>query len=759
MTIKIIKACILFICIVPFTSIAQDETTVLDEAVVVSAKEGQALRRLPTSVSLISSKQIEREKIEGIRDLSTYVPNLFIPDYGSKYTSAIYIRGVGSRLGNSAIGMYVDNVPYLDKTSFDFDFFDISHIEVLRGPQGTLYGRNSMGGLINVYTLSPWDFQGTKVKFSAGSHGLLQAKLTHYMKVNEKFAFSLGGNYSASGGFYKNENADYKPKYFNMGSIIFSDKYKSNDVGAMQSASLRANVGWKPTDRLSFNYIGSFEYTDQNGYAYGKYNFDTNLPDTINYNDLDYYKRNVLNNSLRFEYKGDKFAIASTTGHQYLKDSLILDQDFTPASVFTLIQDQKLNAINEEITIRSTTSNNFQWVAGVSGFYQNLKTGSEVIFKEVGVAMIQENINNAMPLPLTINSETIPVFGTYTTKNYGFAAFLQPTLNNFLTKGLSISTGVRFDYEKATLDHYTNSEFNYTVRMGPNVITQDKYDTIYGSEKMDFTQILPKFSVRYEKGNNVFYAAVSKGYKAGGYNLQMFSDLIETKMRNIRPIELDIQKSTSFKPEYSWNYEVGGRFSFWDHKLNVGLTFFLLDISDQQIAEFAPNGQGRMIKNAGESESKGIEFDANIHPCKGLRFALNYGFTDSKFTEYTEMQRDSTFIDYSGKYVPFIPKHTFSVSADYTVELKKAFINRITFSVQYSGAGKIYWTEANDVSQKYYSLLNGKISFEKDNCILSIWGRNLLDTDYTTFYFKTFGNSFGQLGKPVHFGVDLNIKF
>jgi outer membrane receptor protein involved in Fe transport len=739
----------------------QDETIVLDE-VVVSSKEGQELKKIPASVSILSSTAIERENVSGLRGLSALVPNLFIPDYGSKYTSAIYIRGVGSRMGNSAVGMYVDNVPYLDKTSFDFDFFDIKRVEVLRGPQGTLYGRNSMGGLINIYTLSPWDYQGTRAKLSAGNYGRTKVQLSHYAKLSNQFAFSLGGNYSATDGFFKNQNPEYDPKYLNVAGIIFPSAYGKNNVEATQSASLRVNVSWRPSEKLLLNYTGSYEYTDQNGYAYGRYDSTTNLSGAINYNDLAYYQRNVFNNSLRFEYQGTNFKIASTTGYQFLKDSLLLDQDFSPASMFTLFQSQKLNAINEEVTIRSTGESDFQWIGGISGFYQHLGSESLVTFKKDGIALIQRVMPPSMNM--TITNETIPVVGEYVTKNHGLAAFLQPSLNNFLIEGLSVSAGLRLDYEHVSLEHFTNSVYDFSMQVGPRIISSTKNDSIVGSEKMDFTQLLPKFSGRYEKNGNIVYASISKGYKAGGYNLQMFSDLIREKMKSRQPVELDIQKSTSFKPEYSWNYEVGWRLSLLERKMNFGLAMFLLDISDQQIAEFAPNGQGRMIKNAGESQSRGIEFEADIHPFNCLWIGLSYGYVESKFLEYREQINDTLFVDYSGRYVPFVPKQTVSLTAVYTLDIKNSFIDRLLISGKYSGAGKIYWTEDNNVSQKFYSLLNGKISFEKGDCSLSIWGDNLFNSKYTTFYFnnspnKSLDESFGQLGKPLHFGIDLNLRF
>jgi outer membrane receptor protein involved in Fe transport len=749
-----IIAAMLYLSPLAAQSQESDETVVLDE-IVITSKEGREFKKTAAAASMFSATAIENERITGVRELSALVPNLYIPDYGSKYTSAIYIRGVGSRMGNSAVGMYVDNVPYFDKTAFDFDFFDIKRIEVLRGPQGTLYGRNSMGGLINIYTISPWDYRGTKVKISSGSYGLAKIQLSHYAAAGEQFAFSLGANYSAVGGFFKNRNPDYNPQYFNAASIVFPSAYGKRNVGAMQSASIRGNAGWRPSQRLSINYTGSYEYSDQNGYAYGKYNRSTGLPDTVNYNDQAYYRRNVVNNSLRIEYQSDGFKITSTTGHQSLNDSLLLDQDFSPASMFTLFQSQKLNVINEEITIRSTGYGDVQWIGGVSGFAQNMKTGSLVTFKEDGIAMIKRN----MPPVMNILNTTIPVVGDYITANHGLAAFVQSTLNGFPVKGLSISAGIRLDYEHTSLKHFTNSVYDFSIQAGPRPVTGTKNDTVAGREKIDFIQLLPKFSAGYERNGNMIYASVSKGYKAGGYNLQMFSDLIETKMRSREPVDFDIRKSTSFKPEYSWNYEIGSRVSLYGNKINMGMTLFLLDIRDQQIAEFAPNGQGRMIKNAGESQSKGVEFEASIRPFDRFEIGLSYGYNENRFTEYREQITQDSVVDHAGKHVPFVPRQSVSLSAAYTFNLKTALIDRLTISGKYSGSGKIYWTEANDVSQQFYSLLNGRISFEKGNISLSIWGENLLDSKYATFYFATFGKQFGQAGKPIHVGMDLRFGF
>lgn len=157
--------------------------------IIASPKENRKLRELPTASTLLSQQDMQANQVTNLKGLSTLVPNIFIPDYGSKLTSAIYIRGIGSRINTPSVGLYVDNVPYIDKSAFDFNYSDIERIDVLRGPQGTLYGRNTMGGLIKVHTKSPFSYQGTDLRLSAGTYGNYNASVTHYHRMSEQFAF------------------------------------------------------------------------------------------------------------------------------------------------------------------------------------------------------------------------------------------------------------------------------------------------------------------------------------------------------------------------------------------------------------------------------------------------------------------------------------------------------------------------------------------------------------------------------------------
>lgn len=218
--------------------------------VIASPKENRKLRELPTASTLLSQQDMQANQVTNLKSLSALVPNIFIPDYGSKLTSAIYIRGIGSRINTPSVGLYVDNVPYIDKSAFDFNYADIERIDVLRGPQGTLYGRNTMGGLIRVHTKSPFSYQGTDVRLSAGTYGNYNASATHYHRVSEQFAFSAGGFYEHTDGFFKN-------------SALNNKRVDRSNAGGGRIRSI-----YLPTANLKLDFNVNYEYSDQGGYPY-----------------------------------------------------------------------------------------------------------------------------------------------------------------------------------------------------------------------------------------------------------------------------------------------------------------------------------------------------------------------------------------------------------------------------------------------------------------------------------------------------------
>jgi outer membrane receptor protein involved in Fe transport len=271
---------------------------------------------------------------------------------------------------------------------------------------------------------------------------------------------------------------------------------------------------------------------------------------------------------------------------------------------------------------------------------------------------------------------------------------------------------------------------------------------------------LPKFSVQYSKNNNLklFYTS-ARGYKAGGYNIQMFSDIVQSKIMGGMPggaqTEGDISDKISYKPEYNWNHEIG--FSGWiiPEKFNFNASLFYIDSRDQQVVQFAgATGFGRVAKNAGKSYSTGGEISSSYKISKELEAFLNWGYTYSKFTQYTDNQND-----YSGKFVPFVPRNTLNAGILYSVKINRGNFRQFNAAIRYNGAGKIYWTEQNDVAQKFYSTVDIESSVKISIFEISVWMRNFTDSEYNTFYFETTGKGFAQAGVPFNVGAGLKIKF
>ena len=479
---------ILFItsCLLATTALAEnintlpeDTTKVIDieEVVVIaSPKETGKLRQLPTAVSLISQKDMQANQITSLKNVSALVPNFFMPDYGSRITSAIYIRGIGSRINTPAVGLYVDNIPYIDKSAFDFNFYDIERIDILRGPQGTLYGRNTMGGLIKVHTRSPFSYQGTDVKLGyASKSNRRSASLTHYHRWSDHFAFSAGGYYEGSDGFFRNS-------------------FNGKKIDKMEAGGGRMRAIWLPTENLKLDFSVGYDYSDEGGYPYyytgrvdGRQESNKDLIGKISYNRDCTYRRGLFNSGLNIEYQAQKFVMSAVTGFQNLNDRMFLDQDFSPADIYTLEQKQRLSTISEEITFKSKNNKRWQWVTGASGFYQWLHTDGPVNFMEDGVKQLIENNTNkvftalheANPKVPVMSMEALnsilPVGGEFDTPVLSAALYHQSTFNDLFIEGLSLTAGLRLEYEKMSMNYHSTSDlgFNFTVAvpMMPRPIT------------------------------------------------------------------------------------------------------------------------------------------------------------------------------------------------------------------------------------------------------------------------------------------------
>ena len=373
-------------CMVPFTLPAMAETDAiladssrvydLDEVVVVSqAKESYGLRLQPSSSSVFTQNELQSYNVHDLSQLSAFVPSFSMPQYGSRLTSSMYIRGIGSRINNPAVSVYYDQIPLMSKSAFNNHFYMIDRVDILRGPQGTLYGQNSEGGVVRIYSKNPMNYQGTDILLGIGNGFYRNIEVAHHHRPSEKLAFSVAGFYSGLNGFIDNQNFDEKND-------------KTNEVGG----KLRLII--QPNQKLKLDWTADYQYVNQNGFGYGELiDLDVQDPATTIMNG---YKRNMLNTGLNLSYDTGKLLFTSTTSYQFLQDEMLMDQDYMTPDYLRLEQKQKMNALTQEFVVRSHNKSSWQHTSGLFASYQWLRTDAPVSFGDAITAPISNAITNAM---------------------------------------------------------------------------------------------------------------------------------------------------------------------------------------------------------------------------------------------------------------------------------------------------------------------------------------------------------------------------
>ena len=663
------------------------KTVGLGEVTVVEFKKSK--ENLATnSVSVVDSGFINRHELQSITELTAVVPNFYMPEYGSKQNTPVYIRGVGAKTKGSAVGFYVDGIPHFENSSFDVDMSNIASVTVFRGPQGTLYGRNAIGGIINVSTVSPLAYQGTQFKLGYGSHNDALFQFSHYNKLGSKVGYSVAGGYHYNDGFHRN---------------MFTNKYADQ----LKDAYGRVALVWLLDNKWFLRVNSMLDYSNQGGYPYGKYNRLTGETEPVNYNRYSSYRRLLSTSGLNISYAGENISFSSQTAFQYIRDRQGIDQDFTANDTYFVKNRLKQTMLSQEFILKSNNSSRYQWLWGAFAMTQHINNTVETQYITK---------DNAFPTHYRIPVNALAIYHQSTIK---------------LFSGFSFIAGLRWDYENSTLNYLRE-----TYQLSTDGARTEVKNV---NSSLHFNQITPKFALQYqdERNNNSYYFSVTRGYKAGGFN-QTFQK----------------EEETSFGPEYNWNYELGGKVHLLKDKLYAEAALYYIDWRQQQVNQTVP-GVGNVIHNAGHSSSKGFELALNSSPLKNLSIAISYGYTYAKFIEYQK----SAKLNYSGNMLPMVPRNTLSCSASYALyPSSTSFIDKIVLTAGLTGVGKIYWAEDNEVAQNFYALLNAKISITSGIFTWECWGKNITDTHYNTYSFKSSAD-YAQIGKPAYFGTSLLVKF
>lgn len=691
----------------------------------------------PSAVTEVNSEMIDRYDIDGVKGVSEIVPNFYMPQYGSRMTSSIYVRGLGTRIDQPIVALNIDNVPLLNKDNYDFSFADLDHIEVIRGPQSILYGRNSIGGVINMSTFSPLKYEGVRGLAEYGSGNSWRTALSVYKKFTPTLGLAVGGAYNSTDGFFRN-------------------LYTGKKVDTERNWLGRVKLAWRPSDAVLLENSAWVSSTRQGGYPY-----ESLATHEINHNDTCFYRRTSVIDGLTVRYFGDNINISSITAFQYINDNMTLDQDFLPEDYFTLTQKRHEWSLTQDFVVKGSTGN-YKYLGGLFGFYKRGNMSAPVTFKDYGIKkLIEDNANTpGSPMQMRWTERSMLLASDFVLPNWGAAIYHQ---SQYDLGKWSFSAGLRLAFERTSIDYHSYTRTGITIYrvQGPQMIpireipvSLDLADRLH----MTSLQLLPELKVSYNFTNSTALGLViSKGYKAGGYNTQMFSDILQQSLMGMMggTPEYDVDEIISYDPEKSWNYELNAATSLFDNSLDLNATLFFIDSRDQQMTMF-PEGTttGRVMANAGRTHSYGVEIAALWRPDNHFSFNASYGYANARFRRF-----NNGIVDCKNNHVPYAPENTLFLSGTYSTDFNISWLKGIEVNANCRGVGRIYWDEENTVSQPFYALAGLSVTLRTPIANVELWGENLTKTKYSTFYFESIGNRFVQRGNPRRFGVTLRFDF
>ena len=704
----------------------------------------------PAALTWITSRDLSQYRMQSITDLTGRVPSLFVPDYGSKRSAAIYLRGSGARSSGQTIGLYVDGVPVLNKSGFNFNIPGITGVEVLRGPQGTLYGRNAMSGIINYYTRSAFDQPGGEAKLTAGSHRLLRGSVEQAFRLSDKVGLSYGLSGTTRRGYFYNETRQ-----------AYQDSLRM--VGGF------AKLEYRPTEQLEMALSLSGDYVQQGGFPYRTDDPRTKQPLPLSADAPETYERHTASLRYLLGYKWGRVQLQSATSYQYLFDETHMDMDALPVSYFYVTQRMREHGVTQEFILKNlregSARRRYDWSLGLFGYYDAKHVEAPVTFTHAAMSALlgpqlaaAHRRNPRIPQMSYYDPERADKHNanTFEMPDWGVALYHESALH--LDKNWTLTAGLRLDYEQHQIDYHSVG-YPLGVQIAipggtPQTITTPAV-TLKGTQRVDYWHLLPKLALSYRPSERVHaYATVSRGVKTGGFNEQSFSDLITTAQQQaLRGQQVDpalIPSATTYKPEHSWSYELGARYALPSAGMELSSSVYLMQVRDLQLTRFVASGAGRMVGNAGSSRTLGFELSATQRLWSSLRAHLNYSLTDARFTEETTAAK-------KGNFVPFIPRHTYSVMLSANEPLSRHL--RLLGEVEYAGLGEIYWREDNTTRESLQSTLRARLGLSYDRYTLALWGANLTDNSYTVFQAASPLGRLFQTSAPRTIGVDLSVKF
>ena len=719
---------LMILCLITMVSYAQEtddtekEIITLPTQTVTAQKREEVLQKIPIAVTSIDSTKTEELQISNINEVGRISPNFKSYDDGGGLFPMIASRGLFTIDEVPVVGVYVDDVPLFNTSSLPALLTDIERIEVLRGPQGTLYGRNTLAGAINVITKHPTNQTKGFASFGYGNLNQIEVSAgVNTSLIEDKLFARISGGSTFRDGYIDNT-------FLNTDNLLGHEQYGGNLrlmylPGSSLSLSLNTSLTQREVDAYAF--VGGFGATGKDINT-----LRSESPYQVAYNTQGVYDTLASNNALNVSYETDHLSIKSITSLQYTGNTANDDDfDFLPADINTrTYYSRELTTLAEEIRVNSKGSR-LRWLAGI--FVYNLST-DYVHDWEAGKdnAAFQQDPNAAAQYPYTTSDKTKQ---RYT----GFSVF--GNADYPIIDRLRAITGIRFEIE----NNHTDVNRSYTKDGN----TGYQYPNL-GAIPAEFEQTAtfnatsPKVGLSYEATDDMmFFSNVARGYRPGGIN----------------PFTTDAEVA-KFDPEFSWNYEAGVKSMFLQNRVRANLTGFYIDYRDQQlytVIDLETFNLGRA--NLGRSISYGTELETEWALIEGLIAIINVGYLETEITDYKTIGPGGE-LDNAGNEQGYSPHF----NGNFGISYEKSVSSLITLKAKadYQYQTDMFFDAENTIEQEAYGLLNARFVVSTERIDLIFWGQNLTDEIYFSYGYGVGGAGvFANYGLPRTIGSKLSVKF
>lgn len=714
----------------PSTVRSSENSPGLADIVVTAQRREERLQDVPIAVTAFSSDFV-RKNIADVQDVAIRTPAFTA--FGIKSQTSLAMRGAASLIdgpgSDQGVALFVDDVYIGENSGLIFDFFDVERIEVLRGPQGTLFGRNVVGGAINVVTRAPTEAFNLMADITIGNYGRLDSRgmigggLTD--GVSGLFSYSV----KSSNGWARN--------------LTTGHRLEQDDI-----RSFRGKLKFDLAD--NFTMLVQGEYSRDKSYGSAAKLLDENLepingfgipPGTTDFAQTEdsRYDRESYGGQVRFDLAGLPFGtITSISAYRHANNGHFdADSDGVPFPVYLFsVRNTRFRQFTQELRVAGDTDS-FNWVAGL--YYlrsKNFRREEIEITGLPGSPVFQGDPNTDPSDPNYNDPNNPPAVDQYeqTIRTRSYAAFGQVTYT--VSDKLHLTAGARYTKEtKKGLDSCL------TLVLSCSEIYVD------APLSASFSAFTPKGTIAYNFAPDIMvYATVSRGFKSGGF---------------ISPLGSLAATREPFRPETAWNYELGFKSMLFDRRLQFNATAYQVDYDDLQVQTF--NAQSIQVGgNAGTAKVRGIELDIQARPVKGLDLFATFAYTDSK---YRDLILDGQ--DFSGNQLVLTPKYAVSVGGAYTIDMGSGSLE-LRGDYTHKSVAYLEPTNAPYEAQYLDGLANARLTYRSagGNYEISGWVRNLTNNralsravDLPILYFSDDRHAVtAQYTPPRTYGVTLTYR-